>query len=117
MNGLPSYNQSITSSIHRLIKMSYLYTNTAWDDKAEEYIKELQMLASKPLLKECHIKQMRITTAPKVSSGISMKFHGYIGILEWERDIEPFVALLQFSSKISIGNDVVYGMGQFEIKS
>ena len=59
---------------------------------------------------------MRVTTAPKLSSGISMKFLGYIGSMKWERDIEPFIALLQFSSKISIGNDVVYGMGQFEIK-
>ncbi len=116
LNGLPTLYQLVQSSANKLVKLSTLYCGTPWDLSTPTYIEQV-CAATVPLsLSRCNIRQLTVTTAPRVSDRGRMKFKGVIGSMSWRGDSSSFGALLAVASHLNLGDDTVYGMGSFSVE-
>lgn len=114
-NGMPSLYQIVYSAANRLASLSTLYGGIDWDDEIIAAINEISELAASPQIAVCDIANVELASANRVSDNRVMKFRGIVGRISWSGDIVPLLPLLVFCSKISLGNDTVYGMGDFEV--
>lgn len=117
LNGFIPLSQLVVSAINRVAKMAVLYGNCkATAEELSEASKEITQVANKVILKRCNLYHTVLTTSKRRATKDTMVFDGLVGQTEWYGDVAQLYPLLKFCSHISLGDNVVYGMGDFKVE-
>lgn len=116
MNGLPTLYQITQSAAHRIAKLGVLYSGIMWSRELVAGIESITNISTLPLITECNIYRGVIHSSKRISDGQIMNFDGIVGTMAWSGKVDELIPLLSFCSKISLGDDTVYGMGNFNLK-
>jgi len=120
LNGFPSFYQFIRSLSNRLIKLVTLYCIPDDAETAGNVFNELDNFTEEALffiLRSADIRFIKIEGAiQKEKEGI-MTFSGYTGELIFEGNINKYLPILLFMQYLGVGDNTVYGMGQYRIKN
>ncbi|MFI3314805.1 MAG: CRISPR system precrRNA processing endoribonuclease RAMP protein Cas6 [Rikenellaceae bacterium] len=117
MNGFVSMYQLVMVAANRLFKMAALYGDfKVSTEDISEAIEELTSIASGITLQSCNLSRVVLSTLKKRATKNAMVFDGLIGETQWRGDIAQLYPLLKFCSYISLGENVVYGMGDFKVQ-
>ncbi len=118
MNGFISMYQLVAAAVNRLTKMAVLYGDCrASAVEISEAMEELTAIASGVSLQSCNLRRVVLSTLKRRATKDTMIFDGLVGRTEWSGDVTQLYPLLKFCSYISLGEDVVYGMGNMTIST
>jgi hypothetical protein len=118
-NRFPSLYQLVRSSMLRLQKLYALYAGTT-DDTAS-LIDEATMdswleKAGRLMLKSADIQHINLPNSQKKGKKNEMPLSGYVGEQKYAGYFQPYIPLLRFLAALGVGNETVYGLGQFKIE-
>ena len=117
-NRFPSLYQLTRSLLSRMIKLYALYVdpaNLSASHYEEEILDAYLEKAGLPLLRAAAIQYKNLPNARKKEKKNEMPLAGYVGEQTYEGYFDPYLPLLKFMSALGVGNDTVYGLGQFEV--
>ncbi len=115
-NGFMSMHQLVIAATNRLSKMAVLYGECkAIPAELRDAAEEIAAIASGVSLQQCNLRRVVLSTLKKRAAKDTMIFDGLVGRTEWSGDIAVLYPLLKFCSYISLGENVVYGMGNFGV--
>jgi len=118
-NGFPSFYQLVRSAAYRLLKLTILYLSpedSELPEQLNEYIEEYIENASVPVLTQCNIQRITPQNTLKKEAPNRMTLSGYIGEQVYEGLFNHYLPLLGFMEELGVGNEVVYGMGRYEVE-
>lgn len=112
-NGMPGFYFLIKSLSHRMNKLRHLYENAplAEYDRIEEWCEQ----ARETELEECSLRKICLQSTPRKDSTKPILFSGYVGYAVYSRVAAKYVPLLYAGMSLNVGNDTVYGLGQYRI--
>lgn len=114
MNNFPSFYQFMRSVVYRLSTLNMLYINSdavASVEDIEAFVEE----AADALLLQANISYVTRNSTPRVGSDNVYTMGGYCGSLSFGQIAGRYVPLLLLGSFTGVGNDINYGLGQFEV--
>ena len=112
-NGMPGLYFLIRSLVRRINKLHYAYEGgTLWTD---EQVDEWCMEARSAQLEKCSLRRIVLQGPPRQSSARPIYFKGYIGHAVYSGVDARYLPLLQIGMETNVGNDTVYGMGQYNV--
>lgn len=117
LNNFPSLYQFIRSLTYRIITLYILYTEDSRfvsKEQIEQTISRYIDKASIPELDRAHIQYEKIRSTPKEGNNFVYTMEGYIGTLAFRNFPLHYKNLLSLGSKIGVGNNINYGMGQYD---
>ncbi len=116
MNGFVPIYQLVTSAVNRVAKMAVLYGECcATANELALATEEIANIACGVMLHRCDLRHTELSSAKRRATKETMVFDGLIGKTEWSGDTAPLYPLLKFCSHISLGDNVVYGMGNMVV--
>ncbi len=116
MNGFIPLYQLVTSAANRVAKMAVLYGSCcSTAEELAEATAEISNIACSIEMQRCNLNHTVLTTAKRRATKDTMVFDGLIGETVWRGDFVSLYPLLRFCSIISLGDNVVYGMGHFDV--
>ncbi len=117
LNHFPSLYQMVLSATHRVAKMATLYGNAPWSDQLEEAIEQLAASTATAQLMGCELRHIKLRSTTRSQTGDHMNFDGLVGYTHWRSPtMHTLIPLLQFCSLLSLGDNTVYGLGDFEVE-
>lgn len=114
MNNFPSFYQLMRSVVYRLLTLNMLYINSdavASAEDIEAFVEE----AADALLLQANIRYVTCNSTPRKGSNNVYTMRGYCGLLSFGQVPGRYIPLLLLGSFTGVGNDINYGLGQFEI--
>jgi hypothetical protein len=72
--------------------------------------------AGYPLLKSANIQHITLQNTKKKEKTNEMPLSGYVGETVYSGYFRKYLPLLRFMEALGVGNEVVYGMGRYEIE-
>ncbi|WP_068690396.1 CRISPR system precrRNA processing endoribonuclease RAMP protein Cas6 [Culturomica massiliensis] len=120
LNGFPSYYQFVRSVAFRSLKLAVLYVypeNAAYCREAYECIDHYLERACIPLLQRAALERISLAGTPKEGEKKSILFHGYIGEIDYSDRTSDYRQLMLYMQELGVGNDTIYGLGQYRINS
>lgn len=118
LNGFPSYYQFVRSAAFRSLKLAALYVypeDIAYCREAYECINEYLERACIPLLQKAALERISLVGTPKEGEKKPMLFHGYIGEIAYSDRTSDYRQMLLYMQELGVGNDTIYGLGQYRI--
>jgi hypothetical protein len=117
-NRFPGFYQLVRSAFFRMQKLYAIYAgpdkyeSVLFNEEAvETYLKK----AGYPLLKSANIQYVTLRNTQKKGKLNEMPLSGYVGEQVYIGNCREYLPLLKFMSELGVGNEVVYGMGRYEI--
>lgn len=114
LNGFPSFYQFMRSTMYRLCTLNMLYVNPDacfTSEDIDEFVKE----AADALLLEADLRMEKRYSTPRVGEKNVYTMCGYTGSLTFGQVRSRYLPLLVLCSFLGIGNDINFGLGQFEV--
>lgn len=118
-NGFPSFYQLIRSLSYRLLKLFALYQfpeDHAIVKSIQESLEEYIEKAVIPVLCRSDIEFITIKSTPRKDRNDRILFSGYVGELVFSGNYNYYLPLLRFMQDLGVGDNVVYGMGRYEVE-
>lgn len=118
LNGFPSFYQFVRSAAFRCLKLTALYVHpedTGRSQQATAYIEEYLNNAGEPWLKQANMKLVTVRGTLKDTGEKPIIFNGYTGEMFYHGRVAPYLQLLGFMQELGVGNDTIYGLGQYRI--
>ena len=118
-NRFPGFYQLTRSALSRLQKLHALYVEPTDDSPLlfEESLLETYLeTAGRPLLQSATIQHINLPNTPKKGMKNEMPLAGYIGEQKYAGYFRQYLPLLKFMAELGVGNEVVYGMGRYEVE-
>jgi hypothetical protein len=118
-NGFPSAYQLIRSALNRMFKLTILYANTKDVDAAQQLMDNMEEwvdYATNLSLISADIRKVTLQNTPKKETVNTMPLSGYVGTQQYEGYFNRFLPMLKFMEELGVGNEVVYGMGRYEVE-
>jgi hypothetical protein len=117
-NHFPSFYQLVCSAIFRLQKLYAMYMDEECNPASfdETLMFEYLEKAGQLLLQSTNLNYLSLQnslTKEKINEPLS----GYVGEQTYSGYFREYLALLQFMKDINIGDETVYGMGQYEVET
>lgn len=110
-NGMPGLYFMIRSLVRRINKLQYAYEGgELWSD---EQVDEWCMQAREAQLEECSLRRIVLEGPPRQTAERPIYFKGYVGHAVYSGVDEKYLPLLWQGTEANVGNDTVYGMGQY----
>lgn len=119
LNGFPSFFQWISSAAYRLATLAVLYSDGGMaeiksKDEWEASVEDLISPAVRSWMLNAELKYVSLRSTPKKGSDKVYVMSGYVGTLTYGRVSPYYVPLLGIMSRLAIGNDVNFGLGQYQ---
>lgn len=114
MNQFPSFYQFMRSVVYRLLTLNMLYINADAVASAEE-IEAFVSDATDAQLLRANIRYVTRNSTPRKGSDHVYTMGGYCGLLSFGQVANHYIPLLLLGSFTGVGNDINYGLGQFEV--
>lgn len=114
MNQFPSFYQFMRSVVYRLLTLNMLYVNSdaiASAESIEAFVAE----AANAMLMQANIRYVTRNSTPKVGANNVYTMGGYCGTLTFGQVSSFYLPLLLLGSFVGVGNDINFGLGQFEV--
>ena len=118
-NRFPGLYQLVRSAFFRLQKLHALYieptdysTTLIEETMLETYLEK----AGRPLLQSANIQYINLHNTQKKGAKNEMPLAGYVGEQQYFGYFRQYLPLLGFMAELGVGNEVVYGMGRYEIE-
>jgi hypothetical protein len=119
INRFPSFYQLMRSAFSRMQKLYALYTDPT-DCSPSLYNEALLDAylenAGRPLLKTANIQHISLPNTQKKETKNDIPLDGYIGEQTYVGSFEDYLPLLHFMEIVGVGNETVYGMGQYIVE-
>lgn len=110
-NGMPGFYFLVRSLVRRINKLQYAYEGgELWSD---EQVDEWCLQAREAQLEECSLRRVVLEGPPRQHSERPIYFRGYVGQAVYSDVSEKYLPLLWKGMETNVGNDTVYGMGQY----
>lgn len=120
LNGFPSFYQFVRSVAFRCMKLAALYMCPEDIDgccQADEQMPEYLNQAGGPWLQRANLELVTVRGTLKDNGEKPIIFHGYTGEMLYRGRMASYLQLLLFMQELGVGNDTVYGLGQYRITS
>jgi len=118
-NRFPGLYQLTRSAISRMQKIHALYIESSACSPSlfEEAILENYLEdAGRQLLKSANIHYVSLANTQKKGAKNEMPLAGYTGEQKYVGYFNQYLPLLRFMAELGVGNEVVYGMGRYELE-
>jgi hypothetical protein len=118
-NRFPGLYQLVRSAFFRLQKLHALYAASANDALAlpdESLLESYLEGAGYPLLQSANLRYVTLQNTQKKEKVNEMPLAGYVGETVYFGYFGKYVSLLKFMGELGVGNEVVYGMGKYEVE-
>lgn len=118
-NCFPGFYQLVRSAFFRLQKLHAIYIEPEVFSPAlfDEVMRETYLeKAGYPLLRLADIRHVALQNTQKKEKVNEMPLAGYVGKQVYVGYFRQYLPLLEFMSGLGVGNEVVYGMGRYEVK-
>lgn len=117
MNGFPSFYQFIRSLLNRFIKLAELYgvaenTISEYQHCLEEFLQQ----ALRVELKSANINARRVKGTLRKGKDSLIIYSGYTGELVFMGVSYKYLPYLYYMQYLGVGDNVVYGMGQYVVE-
>lgn len=119
LNGFPSFYQFIRSAAYRSVKLAALYAcpqDIVAYQMADELLNEFTAEAASALLIQSNLDWVSMLGPFRSGDRPRIQLKGYIGELVFSGNFSKYIPLLQFMQGLSIGNDTIYGLGNFQVE-
>lgn len=112
-NGMPNFYYLIMALSRRVNKLQTYYGNgaTLSNEDIDLWCDE----ARKACVEQCTLTRAVLRGTPRQGLSKSIYFSGYVGNLTVSNVVEKYIPLLQMGTHLNVGNDTVYGLGQYEL--
>lgn len=112
-NGMPGLYFTIRSLVRRINKLQFAYEGgELWSD---EQVDEWCLQAREAQLEECALRRIVLEGPPRQTSERPIYFKGYVGHAVYSGVDDKYLPLLWQGTETNVGNDTVYGMGQYQL--
>ncbi len=119
-NGFPSFYQLVRSAVARILKLTMLYISpekTDIDELSLAYFEDWINYATHASLVLVDMYKTTLKNTSKKESANKMPLSGYIGKQIYEGYFNQFLPMLKFMEALGVGNETVYGLGRYLIKT
>jgi hypothetical protein len=117
-NRFPSFYQLTRSAFFRLQKLYVLYNRTMGVPSVfEEILRETYLEeACRSVLLSADIRYVTLQNTQKKEKVNEMPLSGYVGEQCYSGNMKTYLPLLRFMKGLHVGNETVYGMGQYDVE-
>ncbi len=113
-NGMPNFYYMILYLTRRLNRIGATYGDgeRITDEEIDLWCEK----ARKAQVEECTMRRLFMSGTPKKDTARPIYFSGYVGSLTISNVDRQYLQLLHLGQYMNVGNDAVYGLGQYEIE-
>ena len=115
-NNFPGFYQFVRSIAFRFVKLSILYCTEECKEYNTKEIEHYLEQAGEASLQDVVLQKITLPGVFQKEKRRRINHSGYIGEQRYSGVNPKYIPLLQFMSGIGVGNEVVYGMGRYEIE-